>query len=75
MVVLFENSKGKFRQIGKANNDKEGYAIINSFLEEHKFKSYYTRVIKLEDGSKKLDVGSYTEFFYFVEDGKLGNYI
>ena len=75
MVVLFENSKGQFRQIASVKDEKEGYAVISSFLKEHNFKSYYTRVIKLEDGCKKLDVGSYTEFFYFVDENKLGDYL
>lgn len=66
-VVKFENSKGQIREIGKAEDEKAAFAEINKFLEEHNFKSYYARVMKLNDKEKMIDVGSHTEFFYLEE--------
>ena len=41
MKVLFENSFGKRREIGSCTSKEKAYAIINNFLDKHKFKSYY----------------------------------
>ena len=65
LIVFFKNSRGERREIGKASSEKEAFKVIHQFLDEHKFKSYYTRSWlnpsnKLE---KIYDVGSHTEFF------------
>jgi hypothetical protein len=64
MILNFQNSQGIERKIGQPNNQDEVMTIINQFLDERKFKSYYTRAILSEDGkSITYDVGSHTEFF------------
>ena len=42
--------------------EKEVYLLIHLFLDEHNFKSYYTRTWKTDEGTM-YDVGSHTEFF------------
>ena len=43
LIVFFKNSRGERREIGKASSEKEAFKVIHQFLDEHKFKSYYTR--------------------------------
>lgn len=63
MKVYFENSLGKKREIGQADNKERAFEIIKDFLFAHNFISYYTRYWE-ENGYLKVDVGSHTEFFY-----------
>ena len=65
--ILFENSKGKKRIIGIAKTEKTAFKIIDDFLKEHNYKSYYKRTWKTDDKTICIDVGSYTEFFYIQE--------
>ena len=62
MKLFFQNSRGKERVIAEPSNREEINKEINKFLDDHNFKSYYTRV--LEDNDRLVfDVGSHTEFF------------
>ena len=66
MKVVFVNSKNILREIGQCSKRKEAFMIINKFLDEHDFKSYYMRTscIKDSDGNYIwIDVGSWSEFF------------
>ena len=63
MVVKFENSQGIQSEIGTAENLESAFKIINKFLDDHHFKSYYTRLYAHED-HYWVDVGSHIEFFY-----------
>lgn len=68
MKVYFENSEGKRRVIGEdANTPQEVLKIIQKFLDEHNYKSYYIRTW-CEDGWTWFDVGSHTEFFLCDEE-------
>ena len=62
MKLFFKNGKGEERVIAEPSNREEVNNEINKFLDEHNFKSYYTRVWEA-DGRLILDVGSHTEFF------------
>ena len=64
--VIFENSRHEEREIGTAVDIEGAYAVIDKFLDDHNFKSYYKRVWK-ENGRTKVDVGSWSEFFYVEE--------
>ena len=71
MKVVFENSYGERREIGRCKKQEEAMKIINNFLNEHNYKSYYCRmwVGCDEDGAyTKVDVGSWSEFFYIYTD-------
>ena len=65
--VLFENSKGQSRTIGTVENEKSAFKVINNFLDDHNYKSYYQRTWKKDDKTTVVDVGSHTEFFYIQE--------
>ena len=63
MKLIFRNSQGKERVIAEPSNVEEVSKEIKKFIDDHNFKSYYTRVWE-ENGRLKFDVGSHTEFFY-----------
>ena len=75
LIVYFKNSYGKRREIGKVSSEKEAFKVIHQFLDDHHFKSYYTRSwINPEDNTEKYyDVGSHTEFFICVKEGGWNN--
>lgn len=61
--IIFENSRHEEKEIGTAVSMDDAYSVIDKFLDEHNFKSYYKRVWE-ENGRIKVDVGSWTELFY-----------
>ena len=64
MNLYFQNSQGKLRLIAQPTSDKEVNAAIKQFLNDHNFKSYYTRSwIDPDTGRKIYDVGSWSERF------------
>lgn len=65
LTLYFENSQGKRREIGKPKTEKGIFKLIHQFLNEHNFKSYYTRIWLNPDNEleKIYDVGSHSEFF------------
>lgn len=64
--VIFQNSIHEEREIGTAVDMDDAYSVIDKFLDDHNFKSYYKRVWE-ENGRIKVDVGSWSEFFYVVK--------
>ena len=64
--VIFENSRHEEREIGTAVSMDDAYSLIDKFLDGHNFNSYYKRVWE-ENGRIKVDVGSWSEFFYVVK--------
>lgn len=70
--VIFENSRKEEREIGTAIDMNGAYKIIDKFLAEHNFKSYYKRFYEIEKGKTRVDVGSWSEFFYILEDEDIG---
>lgn len=62
MKLFFQNSKGGERLIAEPSNREEVNKEINKFLDDHNFKSYYTRVWEA-DGRLMFDVGSWSEVF------------
>ena len=60
--LYFENQFGERREIGRANTREEVYKIIDTFLKDHNYKSYYVRTWDENDGTH-YDVGSHSEFF------------
>lgn len=65
--VIFENSENKKRIIGIAKTEKTAFKIMDDFLKEHNYKSYYKRTWKTDDKTTCLDVGSWSERFYIKE--------
>lgn len=64
--VLFENAQKIRRSIGRVESLDDAYKLVFDFCKEHDFDIPYTRVTPLDSGEIWLDVGSHTEFFYFV---------
>lgn len=63
MNLYFRDSFGRKRLLASNVNNKESvWKHIQAFLDEHDFKSYYTRMW-YADGYTWYDVGSHTEFF------------
>ena len=62
MKLFFQNSRGQERIIAEPSNREEVNKEINKFLDDHNFKSYYTRVWEA-DGRLVFDVGSWSEAF------------
>ena len=62
MKLSFQNSKGEERVIAEPLNREEVNKEIDKFLDDHNFKSYYTRVWEV-DGRLIFDVGSWSEVF------------
>lgn len=63
LTLYFKNIDGKKRIIAHPTSVKDTMAEIKKFIDDHNFKSFYTRVWP-EDGMLKFDVGSHCEFFY-----------
>ena len=64
MKLIFQNSRGEERVIAKPTNREEISKEINKFLDDHNFKSYYMNVCEDDNGRLRIDVGSWSEFFY-----------
>lgn len=62
MKLKFQSSNGNERVIAEVNDVNEALHEINKFLDEHNFKSYYTRTWH-ENNRVIMDVGSWSEFF------------
>ena len=52
---MFENSKGQSRIIGTVENEESAFKVINDFLDDHNYKSYYTRTWKKDDKTTVID--------------------
>lgn len=44
------------------------FALINKFLKEHNYESPYFRFYSQMEGVTTVDVGSWSEFFYVLEE-------
>lgn len=71
MVVWFQNSEKKRRVIAECDENELSpgearewaFKAIHDFLDEREYKPYYYNITNREDETR-VDVGSYTEFFY-----------
>ena len=68
--LLADNIQGKIDEVVSDAMDRRISKIINKFLKEHNFKSYYTRVWQEDDNNVRFDVGSHTEFFIVSTEEK-----
>jgi hypothetical protein len=62
LKLYFLSSRGEERLIAECETVQEAHKEIDKFLDEHNFKSYYTRSWSDEEGIM-IDVGSHSEFF------------
>jgi hypothetical protein len=78
MTLWFENSRGYIRQIAHCDTWADVYRSIDDFIDQAnaakspgttRFKSYYKRIWEDEEkGMTKIDVGSWSEFFYISKE-------
>lgn len=62
--LYFSNSQGERRRIAFVSTPSEVFQAIEKFLEEHNYKSYYTRIYQTTGMEWCIDVGSWSECFY-----------
>lgn len=62
MLLYFEDSKGQRRLMSNPTTVSDMWKDINSFLDEHNYKSKYSR-INFGETEWVIDVGSHTECF------------
>lgn len=62
----FQKFNGERVLLGESINEEKAMVLMHNFLSEHGFKSHYTRSWK-EGKSTIYDIGSYVEFFIFME--------
>lgn len=67
MYKIYFEKNGLKREIGKSSTEEEARKVINDFLKERKYQSYYWNIIKIDSKTERIDVGSWTEFFYVYE--------
>lgn len=58
----FKRSNGELVLLAENVNHEEAMVKMKEFIDEHNYKSYYTRVWQKDD-TVWYDVGSWTEFF------------
>ena len=63
MKLYFKDSQGKERLVAESDTVGAIHKEIKRFLDEHGFISYYSRSWET-DGRIKIDVGSWSEFFF-----------
>ena len=61
--VIFKKCKGQSRIIGTVKNEESAFKVINDFLDDHNYKSYYKRTWNTDDKATCVDVGSWSERF------------
>ena len=60
--LYFKRSNGEYILLQEGCSEEQVFTKIYQFLDEHNFKSYYTRIWE-KDENRWYDVGSHTEFF------------
>ncbi len=67
MKVYFRDSYGKKRLLKEVETKENAWRVIQEFLDDHDFTSYYTR-LWFTEGYTWFDVGSHTEYFLVDEN-------
>ena len=60
--LYFIDAHGEYRLLYENVAERTARIHIQAFLDEHNFRSYYTRSWDTDEGTM-YDVGSHTEFF------------
>ena len=61
--VYFRRSNGEDKYLINCEDFFTVNKFISSFLEQHNFKSYYSRMSIISPGVMEIDVGSHVESF------------
>ena len=65
--LYFRRSNGEYRLIGTNVTEEKAYVLMQAFMFEHDFRSYYIREWAV-NGERWFDVGSHTEFFVWKKE-------
>ena len=69
MKLVFVRSNGDEVKLADVKSIAGAGDVINDFLKQHNYKSYYTRRwYDEEEGCVWFDVGSHTEFFKLYDE-------
>lgn len=71
--LYFKRSNGELILLAENINNDEAFKKIHNFLDQHNYKSYYTRVWQKDD-TVWYDVGSHSECFCLKLKGEDGDY-
>lgn len=64
--LYFQRSNGEHLLLATDVTEEEAYKEMQKFMDEHNFKSYYTRSWQVNDITT-YDVGSWTEYFKWTK--------
>lgn len=69
--LYFKHSDGRVEVIAENISEDEVISTITNYIKRlnPRYKVYYVRTWDISDTSRKYDVGSWTEFFYWGYDG------
>ena len=68
MILKFDNGYNE-REIGRPHNEEEVFQIMNNFMKERNYESFYIRFWK-ENDVIIYDVGSWSQFFKLYLKGE-----
>lgn len=70
MKLYFLARSGEERLLATVDTEEDAFREIQKFLDEHNFKSYYTRtwIIPEENNAIYVDVGSWSEYMVIRRD-------
>lgn len=66
MELYFVGGWDKKRHLGHVDSFKECFEMVQKFISDHSYKSYYTRC-HLADNVLVIDVGSWSQFFHLEQ--------
>ena len=65
--IYFQRSNGEFVLLAESVTQEDAQLVMKHFLDEHNYKSYYTRSWE-RNGVRWYDVGSWSEFFAWANE-------
>lgn len=70
MKLYFLARSGEERLLATVDTEEDAFREIQKFLDEHNFKSYYTRtgIVPEENNAIYVDVGSWSEYMVIRRD-------
>ena len=71
--VYFKRTNGEIILLECSVTEDDARLVMRHFLDEHNYKSYYTRSWE-HNGLKWYDVGSWTEFFIWAREEDMERY-
>lgn len=67
MILYFENAQGKRKKVTESPDEQELFKRLQLELKKQNYSSHYLRYWMINDYEKKIDYGSWSEF-YIISD-------